>query len=557
MKFPGSILGSAVLAGLVAWAPGVMLLAWHHRDLTHHVVDEVEEELEEIAEELFWTARQGVSDELEEEGWDEPLDMVEIEGESPSAFLRRYIAQIRNELRFGDELGLRLRLGLLGEAGGVESEWVPVEDLVELMEDEVPEEFHDALEGFLAPRVEARERAMAATSVSFAAISNAVDALESDEDSDIYVQVEDSGGRSLIAGLDVFPVTRFDDRTSVLRLVDGAGNEDSDESETRDGFFLVRHHPLDDGGRLWVGCRIDDSYRLLRRGAIQRNLLFGLGLPLVLLVAGWQAQPIRRFLGALVDAAQRQEGGDVDARLRVSRSRRDLGEAGAAVNRMLDQLGKTVQEVSRISDSIAHDLRTPLSRLQGQLDLLKHSSDPSGELIEGVQDEADRLLQTFNALLRIAQVESGSKKLGFRTLDYGEIVRDVAELYAPVFGEKDIALEVSVPPERVEGEGDRDLWLQALSNLVENALKYTPEGGSVRFSLRAVGQHKRIVLSDSGPGIPEAERESVFGRFYRLPQHRSERGSGLGLSLVSAVCDLHEAEIRLSGGPGLTVEVEL
>ncbi|MEM7352593.1 MAG: HAMP domain-containing sensor histidine kinase, partial [Acidobacteriota bacterium] len=301
----------------------------------------------------------------------------------------------------------------------------------------------------------------------------------------------------------------------------------------------------------------DERYALIRRGTTWRNLLLALGPLLALAVAWRQSRPVLRFLETLSIAARRQARGDVQARLRVSSSSPDLDLAVATVNRMLGQLEQTVQGLSRVSDSIAHDLRTPLSRLQGQLDLLRQSSSASDEIIEAVQGEADQLLETFNALLRIAQVESGSRKRGFRRLDFVEIVRNVAELYAPVFAEKDILFTLDVPDTRVDYNGDRDLWLQALSNLVENALKYTPGGGTVHLALDAGAMRPLIRLVDSGPGIPEPERENVFRRFYRLQRHRGERGNGLGLSLVGAVCELHHAEIRLGGENGLTVEIEL
>ena len=336
------------------------------------------------------------------------------------------------------------------------------------------------------------------------------------------------------------------------RFVGPAAEEELDDPET---WCLVRRLELADGGRLLVGHAIGGPWERVRRGELLRNGLWALGLPLVLGLGWLQTRPRRRFLDALAAVAGRQAAGDVRARLHAEAFGGETREAAAAVDRMLDRLEQQAQTLSRVGDSIAHDLRTPLARLQGQLDLLKQSSEPRGELIDAIQDEADQLLSTFNALLRIAQIESGARTKGFRRFDFAQVVENVAELYAPVFAEEDVAFTYRLPRGRIDRDGDGDLWTQALSNLVENALKYTPAEGRVDLELGMDGERVRLVLSDSGPGIPEAERDNVFRRFYRLERHRGEKGSGLGLALVAAVCELHGAEIRLGGTQGLVVEV--
>ncbi len=268
------------------------------------------------------------------------------------------------------------------------------------------------------------------------------------------------------------------------------------------------------------------------------------------------ARPVERFLQQVRTLTKQQKHGNVGTRLRTSSIDRDLAIAARDVNRSLDHLERAVQALSQVGDSIAHDLRTPLSRLQGQLDLLRRYPESSPELIDAVQAEADQILATFNALLRIAQVESGQKRQGFQPFDLAKTVRDVAELYAPVFTEKGIAFRLRCADTPVEAFGDRELWLPVLANLVENALKYTPPGGRVGLTLDTTRPRHRLRLCDTGPGIPEFERDNVFRRFYRLDRHRGERGSGLGLSLVAAVCELHQASIALSGESGLTIEIE-
>ena len=550
-----STLRSAVLAALAVWAPGAVLLSLHDRDWTRHVLERAAGEREELVEELLESAREHRFLRLEDE-LGEPLDELdEVDEETPHEFRARYIEHIREEeLYRGDEIGLGLRLAVLGEADSDLLAQAPLEALSELMEEEVPEDFHDLLEELFEPYFEAQEEAYDDVEVGVLELLALIEDEELlEEEGSACLRLTNASARPLVASFDEITRTvEIDGRFTAAHL---AGVEALDDG--LEPWCLIEELPLDDGGRLLIGPRIDRRYQLIRHSTVRRNLLLALGLPLAL-VAGWlQSRPVARFLAALGGAARRQERGEVGARLQIAPDGRDLGFAVDTINRMLARLEQTMQGLSRVSDSIAHDLRTPLSRLQGQLDLLKQSSDPSGELIEAVQDEADQLLQTFNALLRIARVESGAQRQGFRRIDFADIVHDVAELYAPVFAEKRIAFTVSVPRRRVDGEGDRDLWLQALSNLVENALKYTPEGGRVELQLDDQPPRPRIRLADSGPGIPEPERENVFRRFYRLQRHRGERGSGLGLSLVGAVCDLHGAEIRLGGDRGLTVEIDL
>ena len=261
-----------------------------------------------------------------------------------------------------------------------------------------------------------------------------------------------------------------------------------------------------------------------------------------------------RFVGDLRRARSRLEG-ESFPRLRQPGDAGDFDRAAGEINAILDALDSALGSLTHVTDNIAHDLRTPLTRLQGQLDILRRSGEPSEAMIRAVQEEADQLLTTFNALLRIAQVESGHRKRGFRSFDLARVVADLGELYAPAFAERGMPFNCLVAEDPVPATGDPDLWMQALSNLLDNALKYGPEGEAVDFELRA-GRQPRLTLRDRGPGIPEGERDRVFERFYRVEQHRGQaRSAGLGLSLVAAVCALHGATIELRGDEGLLVVV--
>lgn len=222
------------------------------------------------------------------------------------------------------------------------------------------------------------------------------------------------------------------------------------------------------------------------------------------------------------------------------------------LNHMLDQIELLMDGVRRVSDNIAHDLRTPLSRLRQRLETARAGNgndDKRTELLDQALQEADGLLKTFNALLRIARIESDTLQSSFSEVDLGGLLHDVIELYEPVAEQKSQRLEISGDAS-VRVRGDRDLLFQALANLFDNAIKYSPESSTIRATLSAT----RMELCDSGPGIDPSEREKVFQRFYRADASRSTAGSGLGLSLVNAVVALHKMEIELTGrDPGLCV----
>ena len=215
-----------------------------------------------------------------------------------------------------------------------------------------------------------------------------------------------------------------------------------------------------------------------------------------------------------------------------------------------DELSNLVEGVRRVSDGIAHDLRTPLARLKTRLERLKRSrtDEEIGEAIA----EADRLLATFGAVLRIARIESGERgRAAFAEVDLTSLIDDVAELYRPLIEEKGARLSLHNAP-AVSIRGDRDMLFQAVANLLDNAIKHTPDAGRIEISLAPADGGASITVEDDGPGIPAEEREKVKERFYRLDRSRSTPGSGLGLSLVSAVAARHGGELRLEDGePGL------
>ena len=246
--------------------------------------------------------------------------------------------------------------------------------------------------------------------------------------------------------------------------------------------------------------------------------------------------------------------GDLSRRMPQGPGRDEFDRLAGNLNRMLDQIQSLMEGVRSVSDAIAHDLRTPLARLRNRLERLRKA--PQGELEAGVEQsiaETDSMLATFNALLSIAQLEAGSRRTDFADVDLQALLVDIVDLYEPLASDKNIDLRLEQNT-AVSLHGDRNLLFQAISNLVDNAVKYTPEGGRVQLELLRHGQGPRLVVGDSGPGIPAEERRRVFKRFYRLDAHRDSAGNGLGLTLVAAVAKLHDSRLELQDNePGLRV----
>jgi len=256
--------------------------------------------------------------------------------------------------------------------------------------------------------------------------------------------------------------------------------------------------------------------------------------------------------------------GDLSQRVPVSGTGDEFDQLAQNLNAMHDQIERLMAGMRQVTDNIAHDLRTPLSRLRARLEVTlieKPDQARYADVLRETINEADHLLSTFNALLSIAEAEAGSRRDSFEAIDLSEIARDVAELYEPVADESGLGFETKIA-DRIMVRGDRHLLSQAIANLLDNALKYTPQG-KVALSVETRAGKAHIEVSDTGPGVPPDRRSSVFDRFVRLEGSRSTPGNGLGLSLVRAVAKLHEGTIWLEDSapgaenPGLKVVIEL
>ena len=295
---------------------------------------------------------------------------------------------------------------------------------------------------------------------------------------------------------------------------------------------------------------------------IVRALLWGLAITFGLALVGGMAMSrgMLKRIETMNQASREIMAGDMSRRIALQGNGDEIDQLASNLNAMLEEIERLMEGVRQVSDNIAHDLRTPLTRLRNRLEQLDSELQEDGEFHSGVTHcitDADQLLATFAALLRIARIESGQHRKGFANLDLSVLVADAAELYEVVAEERSLTFNLK-NAEAFTVFGDRDLLFQAVVNLLDNAVKYTPEGGSISIALDNNGDKVAIVVSDSGPGIPEAQRDQVGQRFYRLEQSRSTPGNGLGLSLVKAVVQLHQGQLLLEdSAPGLRATIRL
>lgn len=326
----------------------------------------------------------------------------------------------------------------------------------------------------------------------------------------------------------------------------------------------ARHFNVQRNFHLLVGRDVQDLLELRER--ILHTSASGLAATLLLGALGgiWMSRRFVRRIERINTASREIMRGDLSKRIPVDGSGDELDQLTVQLNQMLGQIETLMAGVRQVSDNIAHDLRTPLARLRNQLELAHDEADDptaSRAQLEGAIAEADSLLATFAALLRIARIEAGERRAGFAPLELSALLSDVAELYDPLAEERQQTLHRDIEA-NLWVCGDRDLLFQGFANLIDNAVKYTPRRGEIRIGLRSLvangDQRARVTISDSGPGIPENSRERVFERFQRLEWSRSTPGNGLGLSLVAAVAKIHGAEVELEDAePGLAVQVEI
>lgn len=345
----------------------------------------------------------------------------------------------------------------------------------------------------------------------------------------------------------------------------GAGPAGPDgPPKPRGGVAVVRSIELDNGMRLVVGRDVVE-----RRGysaIILQSFLVGVvGIILFSLIAGGiTARRVLRRIDTIQQTSTKIMSGNLSERVPVTQRNDEFDALATNLNAMLDRIEKLLQGLKEVTDNVAHDLKTPLTRLRNQAEAALRDNateDTRERALASVIGESDRLIQTFNALLMIARAEAGAPSGALTEIDVSSIVADVAELYGPVAEDDGIEI-VSAIAEGVTLNANRELIGQAMVNLLENAIKYAkPEDGGpgkIAVELERVNDWVRIVVADNGPGIPAADRERVLERFVRLEKSRSEPGSGLGLALVNAVARLHGGSFKIQdNAPGVRAVLEL
>jgi signal transduction histidine kinase len=312
------------------------------------------------------------------------------------------------------------------------------------------------------------------------------------------------------------------------------------------------------GYRLLVGRDISDAATF--RSQVRSTLVWAGLIALGIGVVGGtvMGRNLLRRVEQVNRTSERVMAGNLSDRVPLDGTSDEFDQLAANLNRMLDQIERLMTAMREVTDDVAHDLKTPLSRLRARLERAL-AEPPAGssqnDAIRAAIDEADRLLATFNALLSIAELESGARTDQTEPVDLSGIARSAAELYEPVAEERGFVLSVVTEP-RVTVRGDRHLLSQAVANLLDNALKYAG-GGEIEILVFASDERAVLEVADHGPGVPEADRESVFDRFVRLEPSRTTPGNGLGLSLVRAIVRRHAGSVALEDNrPGLRVRLE-
>ena len=344
-----------------------------------------------------------------------------------------------------------------------------------------------------------------------------------------------------------------------------------DEGETSEHAAheaLVRVFQLPGGFRLLVGRDLDERERLYRIVLSAGRWSVAIVVVLGLLGGFLVTRRVLRRVDAMTETTRTIMTGDLSGRLPVAGTGDELDRLAGNLNAMLERIELLMHGLKEVSDNIAHDLKTPLTRLRNRSEEALRTAKSEAEYraaLESTIEESEGLIRTFNALLMIARAESGQARDGMSEFDASEIANDVGELYEPLAEEKGIALKVEAQtPTKVRG--NRELVSQALANLVDNAIKYAQPAGTgangaiPEIVVRAFNEDDRIMLTvaDSGPGIPAADRSRAIERFVRLEQSRCQPGSGLGLSLASAVARLHGGELSLQdNNPGLKSVIAL
>lgn len=321
-----------------------------------------------------------------------------------------------------------------------------------------------------------------------------------------------------------------------------------------DRLIGAKIHTFADGSRLLIGREIHKNMQRYERLQLFSGLII-VFLLFVVLISFLISTFVVNRINLIADTAEKiMKTGDLSQRISINTKWDDLSNLAQILNAMLHRTEILMNGVRDVSDNIAHDLRTPLARLRGQLERAIETKLSRDE-VDGLLIETDKILATFNALLRISNIEKGNQHYPFDAVDLQVVLEDVIELYEPLAEEKDIKIVASFT-QSAPITAYRHLIFQMFANLLDNAIKYSPSGSTVSVKLRSEEGKGIVCIADQGIGIPRSDYQKVFDRFYRSDKSRNTDGSGLGLALVKAVLKLHEATIEFKdNNPGLVVEI--
>ena len=367
-----------------------------------------------------------------------------------------------------------------------------------------------------------------------------------------FVALIDPKGALVFGNVPGMPPIPIDGRAHVVReelLPDSSGSREP-------AIFVARR--LADGGVLVLGRSLRESYEL--QETLLRALAIAL-LPTILAIMAIGAifgrRASQRF-ERVHDAIVRIMNGELDSRLPVTNEDRDIDKVARAVNLMLDEIARLLEQLKNVGDNIAHDLRTPLAVARAKIERALNNESEIEQLREAMEAalaQIEKVSMTISAILRVSAVQHGAPETQFRDIDLAAVCEQVFDFYEPLAESKRVTMVVDAA-RPVPVRGDEDLMREAVSNLVDNAIKFTPAGGNVRIEARMANGRPLVLVSDTGLGVPPQERTRIFDRFYRGERSDKSPGHGLGLSIAETIANLHGFKLTVEDNkPGARFEL--